>query len=361
MSKPANKSRDAKLVDLQDRIHEAVAQGAQLIIRGNNTKADIYPRAPAGRARDLLLDYAGIVSYQAAELVLTVKASTQIDEIAAVLAEKKQMLGFEPPAFGGVATIGGTVATALSGPARPYAGSIRDAVLGVKMLTGAGDVVRFGGEVMKNVAGYDVSRLVVGSMGSLGAILEVSLRVTPQLPACAYWALACDESEALQRMASLQKRSLPISGLAYDGEILHLRLAGSSIAVAEAASALGDFITEDGGFWGLLNEQQLPFFTTPENLWRIDLPFEPANAAAFPGTVLWDWGGRLCWLKTNEASTAIRELVASKHGSARLYKGRNDDAGAEAVSTPISEVRARLRTVFDPHGVFCGAGPWISA
>ncbi|MGR8950389.1 MAG: FAD-binding protein, partial [Gammaproteobacteria bacterium] len=203
----------------QETILDAANSGKKLRVRGGDTKRTIYPsindEANKG-AGSLLVDYSGFVSYQAAELVLTVRAGTALTEIETELAAKNQKLGFEPPGFGAGATIGGTVAAALSGSARPYAGSVRDAVLGVKVLSGAGKIARFGGEVMKNVAGYDVSRLLVGSMGSLGVLLEVSLRTTPVPNAESFWTLACDEAEAFRQMATFNRASLPISGLAFN-------------------------------------------------------------------------------------------------------------------------------------------------
>ena len=331
-----------------------------LRIVGGNSKRFLYPTGPSTedtQAEDLSVTHSGIVSYQPSELVLSVRGATRLSEVHAALSEQKQMLGFEPPAFGEAASIGGTVAAALSGPARPYAGSIRDAVLGVKMLTGSGEVVRFGGEVMKNVAGYDVSRLVVGSMGSLGVILEVSLRVTPQFPACAYWKTGCNEHEAFEQMARFRKLSLPITGLAYDGQHLHLRLAGSEIAIEEASPLLEDFSPEDENFWSELNEQELAFFNGATNIWRVVVPFESVSGVQLPGDRFWDWGGGLCWLKSDESASVISRAANDANGSARLFRGGGVDDD-QAIAKPIRDIRERLKHVFDPHNIFYGGGQW---
>ena len=360
MSDQSTNSLKTALLELQAQIASASKHGKRLKVRGAGTKNFLYPEnvtAPGDEVEDLCVQYPGIVSYQPAELVLSVRASTPLNEVRATLAEHKQMLGFEPAAFGDAATIGGTVAAALSGPSRPYAGSIRDAVLGIKLLTGHGEVVRFGGEVMKNVAGYDVSRLVVGSMGSLGVILEVSLRVTPILSAAMYKCLVCNEATAFEYMAKFRKLSIPITGLAFEDDRLHIRLQGSEIAIEQTLPLLDDFHEEDGNYWHLLNEQKLDFFKSAENLWRIALPFEQSNGQSFTGARIWDWGGALCWLKSDAESRSILQTARDKHGSARLFSGHiENDLTLEANS--ISAIRERLQRVFDPHNIFIGRGLW---
>ena len=361
MSKHPVNSPEPAVVDLQARIDDAVKNNKRLKICGSNSKSFLYPGAATSDGmppEDLYVDYPGVVSYQPSELVLSVRASTGLDEIHATLEEQHQMLGFEPPALGDAASIGGTVAAGLSGCARPYAGSIRDAVLGIKMLTGRGELVRFGGEVMKNVAGYDVSRLLVGSMGSLGVILEVSMRVTPQLPAQAYLHVRCNEDEAFEEMLRLRKLSLPISGLAYDGEHLHVRLAGSEIAINESSPSLADFVPEDANFWQQLNEQKLAFFADAKNLWRIVVPLDRSIGSRLHGDRIWDWGGGLCWLKSDEPAAAIHRAAKEVHGSARLFKGSAVAGEETMVAEPVRAIRARLKQVFDPHAVFAGHGLW---
>ena len=358
MSAANNKTLEKTLRDLQAQINDAAKNRDRLRVCAGGSKHFLYPDGDdETRAKPCIVDYAGIVSYQPSELVVTARASTPLREIHAVLADSNQMLGFEPPAFADTATIGGTVAAGLSGSARPYAGSIRDAVLGVKLLTGRGEVVRFGGEVMKNVAGYDVSRLMVGSMGSLGIILEVSLRVTPRPPVQSYWARDCDEVEAFKRMAQLRQTTLPITGIAYDSERLHLRLAGSEIAVQQAVAQIKDFSSQDGAFWPLLNEQKHRFFERPENLWRMSLPFEQENLMRIPAPRIWDWGGELCWAKTEEAARKVDEIARAAHGSARLFRGQFSGEAAR-VDEPIQEIRSRLRAVFDPNSIFSGNALW---
>ena len=355
-----NLAAETELKGLREQILAASTAGKKLAICGGNTKADIYPAAIAEQNHDvdvLPVHYRGIVSYQASELVLTARAGTKLTELDAALAEKKQQLGFEPPKFGANATIGGTVSAALSGSARPYQGSIRDAVLGVKLLTGDGHVVRFGGEVMKNVAGYDVSRLVVGSMGSLALLLEVSLRVTPIASAETFLALECDENEAFQQMALLGNQSLPISGLAFADNALHVRLSGSQIAVTQAVQTLSGYRVEEHQFWQDLNEQRLAFFDQPGNLWRVTLPFHYPTESDDENTRIWDWGGGLCWLKSAANPQEITERARQLGGDAQLFKGDRKGVAAPK-SDAIEKIRERLRAVFDPHHVFVRRGCW---
>ena len=360
MSAVDNLAMESAVERLVEQIFNANSAGKKLKICGGETKAALYPPVTSAEHEDvdlLPVNYTGIVSYQPSELVLTTRAGTKLSEIHTALAEQNQQLGFEPPSFGRNATIGGTVAAALSGPARPYMGSIRDAVLGVKLLTGDGHVVRFGGEVMKNVAGYDVSRLVVGSMGSIAVILEVSLRVTPIAGAECFLKIDCDEREAFRRMAELNEQSLPITGLAFADNALHLRLAGSKIAVEQTRGAMSDYADEGQVFWQQLNEQELKFFNQPGNLWRLTLPFRSVSEMEISGDRIWDWGGGLCWLKSDAPPVEIADALQRAGGAALLFKGEalTDERRA---TTAIGQIRERLRTVFDPHQLFVRRGQW---
>ncbi len=227
-------------------------------------------------------------------------------------------------------------------------------------MTGTGDIARFGGEVMKNVAGYDVSRLLVGSMGSLSPLLEVSLRVQPAAEAVKSVCLLCDETEALKEMARLRKMSLPLSGLCFADKKLHVRLAGSEIAVHRAQRDLDQFVEDEPLFWQALNEQQLGFFNSPTPLWRLTLPYGAMlDTAGLPGERLWDWGGGLCWLRTAEPETRVRETAKKLGGAASLF--RSSSLSAAPSTGQISRLRKKLKLAFDPNNVFVSRGTWQDA
>ena len=364
MKNAPNKQADEEFDDAREQFLTAAAAGKKLCIAGAATKSFLAPPSAFGNPEDANVEVfslpgnVGIVSYQPSELVITVRAATKLNDVVAALAEKNQMLGFEPPSFGDEATIGGTVASALSGPARPYFGSIRDAVLGIKIMTGKGDVARFGGEVMKNVAGYDISRLFVGSMGSLGMLLEVSLRVQPIAKSQTFVCLPCSEREALIEMARLKKMSLPLSGVAYAEDNLHVRLAGSEIGVERALQDLKQFSPDEAAFWHRLNEQQLDFFNSTLPLWRLSLPFnaELASTERISGDRLWDWGGGLCWIKTDESALNVCSAAESLSGAASIFRnGENESAPR---NEKITRLRNNLKAAFDPNNVLLARGYW---
>ena len=219
-----------------ERIREASAQGRALRIRGGGTK-DFYGRPVAGEVLDTTA-HAGVVSYEPSELVVTVRAGTRLADVEALLAGSGQMLAFEPPHFGAGGTVGGCVAAGLAGPRRATAGGVRDFVLGAKLIDGRGDVLKFGGEVMKNVAGYDVSRFLAGSLGTLGLIVELSLKVLPRPVAEATLRFALDEATALHRLNQWAGQPLPLSASAWQDGVLHLRLSGAGAAVDAAIDAM---------------------------------------------------------------------------------------------------------------------------
>ncbi len=208
----------------------------------------------------------GIVEYDPRELVLTARSGTTLQEIEATLAAASQMLAFEPPHFGDGATLGGTIACGLSGPRRPYSGSARDFVLGCQLLNGRGEILRFGGKVMKNVAGYDISRLMAGAYGTLGILLEVSLKVLPRPAASITVAHECSAAEAIASMSALLGKPYPVDGTCYDGELCYVRISGRAQAVREARNKIpGDVVQNAEAFWHALREHQLPFFQHPSH------------------------------------------------------------------------------------------------
>src|SRR5687768_16544528 len=285
------------LVDQLSRtIKEAAAQKRPLCIRGGGTK-DFYGGVLHGHKLDIT-GYRGIVAYEPTELVITARAGTPLAEVEAALEAKGQMLAFEPPHFGSGATIGGCVAAGLSGPRRPYAGALRDFLLGVRMLDGRRSDLKFGGQVMKNVAGYDVSRLMAGSMGTLGLLLEVSLKVLPSPGVAKTLKLDCSQAEAIAMMNLQAGKPLPVTATAWGEGYRGGRLAGARAAVDAAARAIGGAVVEPsqaGGFWTGLRERTDPFFCGDEPLWRISVR-PSAGRLGLPGRQLIEWGGALRWL-----------------------------------------------------------------
>jgi glycolate oxidase FAD binding subunit len=298
-----------------------------------------------------------VVAFEPTELVITARAGTPLAELEAVVAEQGQMLAFEPPHFGPGATLGGCVASGLSGPRRMAVGALRDFVLGLKMMDGRGEVLSFGGQVMKNVAGYDVSRLICGSLGTLGLILEVSLKVLPRPVATATLEFELDEAAALQRVNEWGGQPLPVSATAWTCGRLRVRLSGAAAAVDAACRRLGGARIEEGVaemYWADLREQRLSFFAGEPPLWRLSLP-STAPALAL-GPQLIEWGGALRWLRSSAdplRAEAIREAAAAVGGSASVFRGGPRDGMPFHPLQPAAlGVHRRLKQSFDPAGVF---------
>ncbi len=334
--------------ELIERVQQAIAARTPLCIRGGCSKA-FYGRACVGEALDVS-GHRGIVAYEPSELVVTARAGTPLAEIETLLAQHNQMLPFEPPHFGPGATLGGMVAAGLSGPRRPWGGSVRDAVLGVKLLNGRGEVLRLGGQVMKNVAGYDVSRLMVGALGTLGVLLEVSLKVLPR-PACERTLVFDDVAGKSAEISAGWAPQMPISAsLQVDGK-RYLRLSASLRCVEMAAEQLGA-ADADPAIWTTVREQTLPFFQSGLPLWRISLP-AAAPALSLPGTELIEWNGALRWLSTALSAKALRQRVSALGGHATLFRG-HDGAGDlfQPLPPALLALHRRIKHALDPHGLF---------
>ena len=343
---------DADLTEsLRERGRVAADDGTPLAVTGGGTKDFLGRITQAGRFD--VSGHRGIVTYEPTELVLSARGGTPLAEVKAALEEQGQMLAFEPPAFGEAATIGGTIATGLSGPARPCAGAARDFVLGTRVLNGKGEVLRFGGEVMKNVAGYDVSRLMTGAWGTLGVLLEVSLKVLPRPAVVRSLVFDVTAEEAIERCNAWAAKPLPVTGACHDGERLHVRLAGTEGGVASAADALGGEAIDGDAFWTALREQTLPFFTrTGPPLWRVSVP-PAATVADLGGDTLVDWGGALRWVRTEAAVAEVRAAAASAGGHAMLFRG-GDRTGAvfHPLAPATRRLHERIKAAFDPAGIF---------
>ena len=332
-----------------DRIRAAHAEGSPLILQGGGSKT-FYGNADEGEVLSTRA-LTGIVDYQPKELVLTARAGTPLAEIEAALAERNQMLAFEPPHFGGAATLGGSIATGLSGPRRPYAGAARDFVLGVRMIDGTGQPLRFGGQVIKNVAGYDVSRLMAGALGTLGLITEVSLKVLPKPAAETTLQFELDETAAIENMNRWAGQPLPLSATSWHAGLLTVRLSGAESAVHAAQARLGgEWLHDAAAFWQRLRDQATPFFDK-RPLWR--LAVKPTTPPLNLGSAEWiEWGGAVRWLASDLPAATLRDAAKTAGGHAALFRGTAPVDGAFAPLTPaLLTLHRNLKQRFDPKGI----------
>jgi len=340
---------------LLQRVIQARDAKTPLVIKGGGTKA-FYGNSSEGESLDIS-GHTGIVEYEPKELVITVRAGTLLQEVNAALAAHGQMLPFEPPSFGDAATIGGTLACGFSGPRRLFAGSARDYVLGCKVLTGNGEVIQFGGQVIKNVAGYDVSRLMVGAMGTLGVIMEVSLKVLPIPEQEVTIALAARVNEAIDVMNARAGQALPLSAACYDGEAVLLRFSSTEKGIQHARRMVaGDELQQGPEFWREINEHEHFFFADEIPLWRLSLA--PATLhLGLPGSWLLDWGGAQRWLKTDAPPKDVRDAVEAEGGHATLFryremwKSQQDVSVFHPLSAGLMKIHHRMKAAFDPQKI----------
>ena len=343
-----------------DRIHTARAIHGKLCIRGGGTK-DFYGGPPRGERLDTY-QLKGITQYEPSELVVTVRGGTLLAELEAALAEHGQYLPFEPPRFDKGGTVGGMVAAGLSGPARASVGCVRDHVLGATLLTGRGELLSFGGQVMKNVAGYDVSRLLAGSLGTLGILCEVSLKVMPVMPATASLRFEMSQGDALDTLQAWGAQPLPVNASVWWDDTLVVRLAGAQAAVEAAAQKLGGERLDEriaAPFWAGLRDQQDEFFVGARRavsggaaLWRVSVP-SATPPLDLSGEQLIEWGGAQRWVCTSTPAQQLRETAAKAGGHATLFMGSDKRVGAFApLSAPLERIHKELKKAFDPEGVF---------
>ncbi|MCC5811051.1 MAG: glycolate oxidase subunit GlcE [Ectothiorhodospiraceae bacterium] len=334
------------------RVREALASGTVLDIRGGDSKR-FYGRTPVGESLSVA-EHRGIVAYEPTELVVTARAGTPLAELEAALAEQNQMLPFEPPDFDGAATLGGAVSSGLSGPRRPWVGAARDLVLGLRLINGKAEHMRFGGQVMKNVAGYDVSRVVTGAMGTLGVVTELSVKVLPRPQASETRVLELDAQQAMEQVETWFRHGLPVTGAAHDGQRLHLRLEGASSAVNAGVEAAGGEPEEEAGaWWSGLRHQRLPWFQAGDTpLWRLSLP-PLAPVLDLPGDTFTDWNGQLRWLRTDADAETIRRACEQLGGHATLFRGGDREGDVFHPQSPaLVTLQRRLKNAFDPEGIF---------
>ncbi|MDE2439943.1 MAG: glycolate oxidase subunit GlcE [Betaproteobacteria bacterium] len=333
---------------LLEQVQAALTNAAPVQITAGNSK-HFFGRPASGIPLDTR-GHCGIVSYDPSELVITARAGTPLAEIESALAAAGQILPFEPPDFSGTATIGGTVAAGLSGPRRPWAGSVRDYVLGCRVITGQGKHLRFGGQVIKNVAGYDVSRLMSGSLGCLGLITEVSLKVLPKPRTILTLRLDIGRLEALRVFPEWGRQPLPITAAAHDENTVLLRLEGGEGSVRDARQKLGGQETSSD-FWAALRDHRLPFFADPRPLWRLSVSSHrsPLN---LPGASIVDWGGAQIWLKSSAPADEIRQLARTAGGHASCFTPGIDDSPLMPLPAALLRIHQQVKAQLDPRGIF---------
>ena len=340
---------------LLEQVQDAVDKKTNLEIIGGGSK-QFYGR-PVANPNVMLStsEHQGIVNYEPTELVITARAGTTIKAINQILSENNQALSFEPPSLNGRATLGGTLACGFSGPVRPYAGAARDFVLGTHIINGKGQLLKFGGEVMKNVAGYDVSRAMVGAMGTLGVITQASLKVLPVSNTMVTCTFALNHEKAKETMRQLRTENLPASAMCFSDEMLYVRLSGSASNVDVSKKKLGgEYLKEADAFWHDLTNFELPVFKTNLPLWRISIPV--GSDLKLPQSelnkALIDWGSALWWLPTELSASDVRLAATKAGGHAVLFSGgdRHGDI-FHPFSKNMLALQQRIKNAFDPNGI----------
>jgi glycolate oxidase FAD binding subunit len=337
--------------DIQEQVLAAANQHTPLAIQGGNSKV-FYGRPATGTPLSVS-GHRGIIDYTPSELVISARAGTPLTELESVLADEGQMLPFEPPHFGSSATLGGSVACGLSGPRRPYTGAARDFVLGVNCINGKGETLRLGGQVMKNVAGYDLSRTLTGSLGTLALLLDVHLKVLPCPSLETTLVQNCSAAVAVEYFNRWAGKPLPLSAACHLDDRLYVRLSGMAEGVQAAAASIGGEPLDNAGhFWEQLREQQLPFFSGDVPLWRLSVPAD-TQPLPLDGAVLLDWGGAQHWLRSTLPADTIRSAAAAAGGHATLFRG-GDRNGAvfQPLQPALLTLHQRLKNTMDPAGIF---------
>jgi glycolate oxidase FAD binding subunit len=341
------------VAQFREQVRAAAAGKTALRVRGGGSK-DWYGQGFDGEVLDTRT-HSGIIDYEPSELVITARTGTPLAQIEAALAQENQMLAFEPPHFGAGATLGGVIASGLAGPRRASSGGVRDFVLGTVLMDGTGELLRFGGQVMKNVAGYDVSRLLAGSLGTLGLMLEHSIKVLPRPVREQSLVFSMSEIDAIAHLNQWAGKPLPLSASCWHDGTLTLRLSGADAAVSAAMRTLGgEQLADADAFWHRLREQQHAFFDGA-SIWRLSLP--PASAALIlRGEQMMEWGGAQRWLKVDadaDMARGIRRVAAAAGGHATLFRGGDKRIGVfQPLAPAVARIHERLKLAFDPHNVF---------
>jgi len=341
---------------LQSQMQDAYKNKTPLQIRAGNSK-HFYGNPKDGKLLDVSA-HQGIISYEPTELVVTARAGTRLTEIESTLNESNQMLAFEPPHFAEAtshdnATIGGTIACNMSGPRRAYAGAARDFVLGCNIINGKAEKLKFGGQVMKNVAGYDASRLMSGAMGTLGVILDISLKVLPKPETEITLGHQCDIHQAMENMHQWVKQSLPLSASCYINSQLFIRLSGNHSSVSTAQQKIGgDVIDNAENFWQQIKDQSHDFFKPDNPIWRLSLASNTPPLENLSGNTLYEWGGALRWLSSDEPEKKIRDTLNSVGGHATLFKkNKLNVAPFHQLNPGMLTIHKQLKHAFDPENI----------
>ena len=332
----------------QETIRTAAASKTPLRVRGSGSK-DFYAVHLDGDILDTRA-YSGIVEYEPTELVFTARAGTPLREVQEALAKNRQMLPFEPPHFGPDATFGGCIAAGFSGPRRAYQGSARDFVLGVRMLNSNGEDLRFGGQVMKNVAGYDVSRLLTGSFGTLGLVLEISVKVLPGPQVEQTLRFDMDETQAIETMNRWAGQPLPLSATCYVDNSLHIRLSVAAPAVSAAQEKLGGDSVDGDAFWYSVREQTHPFFADAKSLWRLSLKSTSRSLAL--GPTLIEWNGSLRWITGAGELSRMHAVAIEGGGHATLFRASEKAAAIQQLDTGLLTLNRKIKQALDPESIF---------
>ena len=331
------------------RVHEAIAASTPIAIQGGGTRSAWHHPSDLSGSPLEMSRHRGILAHEPSELVITARTGTPLSEIERALARAGQELPFEPPRTGAASTLGGVIAAGLAGPARPWFGAVRDAVLGVRLVDGRGEVCRFGGEVMKNVAGYDVSRLQAGAFGTLGVLLDVSLRVRARCEVRQTRVLEMGLGQACSTMVALARRPLPLTGLAWEDGRLHLRLGGAAEGVAAAAAVVGGDEVRSDPFWDRLRDHDFEAFAPDQApLWRLSVPPD-ALQPDFPANWMLDWGGAQRWCVTDTEPDRVFAAARRMGGHATRLR---PTLARTLPAVAVRGLEARVRRALDPAGLF---------
>lgn len=331
------------------KLQDAYQQKQTLQIKAGGTK-DFYGRNIQAKTLSLA-DHTGVIEYEPSELYITARSGTPLLEIEQTIAKQNQILPCEPPHFGTTATLGGMIASGLAGPRRVNAGSVRDCVLGTEILNGKGEHLRFGGKVMKNVAGYDVSRLMCGALGTLGVLISVSLRLLPK-PVCEQTiALTLDSNVAIKKMNQWANTPIPISATFYDGNELYVRLSSSLSAIEACKKEIGGELVDNNDiFWSNIKEHAHDFFISDKSLWRISVP-PNTEVLNIPGDSVIEWNSALRWYISDADENTIRSEANRVGGHATLFKGNVTEQVFHPLSEPSMKLHKKLKYVLDPAGI----------
>lgn len=335
--------------EIASTIQDAYQQHKSLYIAAGNSK-QFYGRDIQAESLSLA-GHTGIIEYEPSELYITARSGTTLQEIQETISQQNQILPCEPPQFASTATIGGVIACGLSGPRRINAGSVRDCILGTEIINGKGEYLHFGGRVMKNVAGYDVSRLMCGALGTLGALMTITLRLLPKPADEETLVLTLDEKNAIDLMNQWANTPIPISATFYDGKELYIRLSSSSSAIEACKSKIGGEVLNDSEkFWHSIKEHSHEFFNNNKLLWRISVP-PNTKAINISGDSAIEWNGALRWYITDDNETAIRTEAERVGGTANLFNGKITEQVFHPLSETSMKLHKKLKQVFDPAGI----------